>query len=1405
MVPVTAAQAQPTGSISGTVTDQANAGLGEICVAAYDWEIDAYQTATSTAGGTYTISGLPAGSYEVDFRDCGTEGTGYQPAVWGSVDGYSGTPVVLDTDTSAVNGIDVQLSLGGAISGTLAGAGNLEGACVQAVSYPGYWNSQTGWNQTVAMSDGSFLLRGLPAEPLHLKVEDCNAETPSFATTWFKNLPGGGNAAPAQADADPITVTTGEESQLPELAVSEPGSISGAVIDSATGEPVVGACVSAHSPNETPTSWGGTVDGGYATRAFTDEAGLYRLQGLAEGPWAILVEPCGASNFERTWLHGKAGLKTADLINVIAGQNTQIYGLGVENGGIPTVGGGSLSGTITAPDGTTPVERACVNAVPAGSASDSWGGEVAWTQADGTYTLQALAEGTYDIIIDNCPRFGWSSDWERPEYLARTFPGAVTITAANEDRVLDASFEMVGGVVSGRAVDDQGQPLSGVYVDAYDEVTGRLSGMDVTGTDGAFRIVGLPEGRYNVNLSPSPNSYALRQESGPHEVLMTNGALGETEVGDVAMVIGGRFTAHVVDSAGEPVTGLQLELAPTGGGDPLPAWFDHVPGDYHGHYRPTTVPANDYTLSFLQCNYVDETNPCPSVGDQPVSVMRATTTDLETLQLGVTRTRTTLTSSPNPSRDGEAVTLTATVTGPEGAGAPTGSVEFSLGNVWFHPVRLEGGVATLTTTMIPAGVRELSAHYSGDAIFANSTGYVSHTVEGAAGKALSVTTVTSSDPSSVQGETVTYTVQVAPSGAGTDVPTGTVQLFDGSTALTEPVALSGGQASIPVSNLAVGARNIVARYAGDEAFASSAGSTVQQVDAAEASVPTELALTVSPSQAETGSTVTFVATVVESDGSAPSGTVTFVEGDQALGMRLVESGTGTATYTTSTLPAGTHVVSAIYSGDALFQGSRSGDATVMVNAPTSTDGGGGSGGTGGGGGGGTGGTTDPAPSPEAVQVDVQPGGTASSDPSGTAEPTPTNPVIASVTSPNGGTVSFDKILGEPSPDGYTSLYAVAISAPAATVEDPLRLTFTIDSSVLPSMVPPEEVTLFRNGEAIVPCTTSDGTATPDPCVSVQTFDGDNLTITVLSSHASEWVAGLAPVVRVSGTNRVQTAVATSRGTFPEKRQAPAAVLARDDAYPDALVGGPLAVHKGGPLLLTDGQSLSDATRAELQRVLRPGATVYLLGGRAALGPNLHRQLQDLGHPVVRLAGEDRYATAVTVASRGLGNPDVVLEASGLGFADALSAAPAAAAEGAAILLTRGASQADATAEYLASRTGLTRYAVGGPAAGADPDAVEVAGDDRYGTSTAVAARFFAEPTQLAFASGTTFPDALAGGAAAGLAGAPLLLVPPAGELEPSVADYLHRAADTVGTSLLYGGPAAVSDGVLKELVRLLES
>ncbi len=292
--------------------------------------------------------------------------------------------------------------------------------------------------------------------------------------------------------------------------------------------------------------------------------------------------------------------------------------------------------------------------------------------------------------------------------------------------------------------------------------------------------------------------------------------------------------------------------------------------------------------------------------------------------------------------------------------------------------------------------------------------------------------------------------------------------------------------------------------------------------------------------------------------------------------------------------------------------------------------------------------------------------------------------------------------------------------------------------------------------------------------------------------------------RVYGQTAIGTAVAASQAEFPAARSAKAVVLARDDFFSDALAGGPLAASVGGPVLITESAaqspSLDPAVRQEIQRVLVPGGTVYLVGGDLALSPNLDMELQSLGYKTTRLAGADEYQTAILIAQQ-LGNPTTVFEATGLGFADALSAVPAAVSLHGAILLTDGATQDPETASYLAAHPGDTRYAIGGPlaAAGADPTATAVFGTTLFDTSAAVAARFFPAPTKVGAATGTNFPDALSAGPGLGLAGAPLLLVEPTGPLPGSISAYLAQVGAGLDTGILFGGPLAVTDAVLAEL------
>ena len=83
----------------------------------------------------------------------------------------------------------------------------------------------------------------------------------------------------------------------------------------------------------------------------------------------------------------------------------------------------------------------------------------------------------------------------------------------------------------------------------------------------------------------------------------------------------------------------------------------------------------------------------------------------------------------------------------------------------------------------------------------------------------------------------------------------------------------------------------------------------------------------------------------------------------------------------------------------------------------------------------------------------------------------------------------------------------------------------------------------------------------------------------------EAVAG--EVVRLAGSERIATAVAISRAGFADG-SAGAAVLARADLFADALAGAPLAVAVGGPLMLTPGAALAEATARSSRGSCLPG-------------------------------------------------------------------------------------------------------------------------------------------------------------------------------------------------------------------------
>lgn len=297
------------------------------------------------------------------------------------------------------------------------------------------------------------------------------------------------------------------------------------------------------------------------------------------------------------------------------------------------------------------------------------------------------------------------------------------------------------------------------------------------------------------------------------------------------------------------------------------------------------------------------------------------------------------------------------------------------------------------------------------------------------------------------------------------------------------------------------------------------------------------------------------------------------------------------------------------------------------------------------------------------------------------------------------------------------------------------------------------------------------------------------------------------LARLSGSDRYATAAAISHDSFPVDDGAQCAVLATGTNWPDALGGSVLARACNGPLLLTTPNNLLGQTADELARVLPTGGLVYLLGGTAALSQEVADDLSGLGFNVQRVAGSNRTETATTIADTINNGPTAVVIGTKDNFPDVLSLASPAAERLYPVLLTARDELSDATRNFLSGPRAAnvtTIYVAGGESAvsaavtdelgATGRSVVRLAGPDRYATSAAVAVQFASNPTQVALATGTSFPDGLTGAANAAALRAPLLLVQP-GTLPTSVWSYLEQHASSIVGGRIYGGFAAVSRAV----------
>jgi len=291
-------------------------------------------------------------------------------------------------------------------------------------------------------------------------------------------------------------------------------------------------------------------------------------------------------------------------------------------------------------------------------------------------------------------------------------------------------------------------------------------------------------------------------------------------------------------------------------------------------------------------------------------------------------TTSTVTSSLNPATFGQSVTFTVKVQSTP-SGTPTGTVTLMDGATPLGSSALPAnGVAQFTVSSLSLGSHSITAPYNGDANFSGST---SSALTQTINQASTTSTVTSSLNPATFGQSVTFTVKVQSTPSGT--PTGTVALMDGATSLGSSALPANGIAQFTVSSLSLGSHSITASYGGDANFSGSTSAALAQV-VNQGSTTTSLSSNINPSSY--GQSVTFTASIVPSSGGAATGTVTFLDGGVQIGTAAVSSNVARLTTAAAALNAGSHSITATYSGDANFGVSNSTALSQVVNAAATT-------------------------------------------------------------------------------------------------------------------------------------------------------------------------------------------------------------------------------------------------------------------------------------------------------------------------------------------------------------------------------------------------------------------------------------------------------------------------------------
>ena len=452
----------------------------------------------------------------------------------------------------------------------------------------------------------------------------------------------------------------------------------------------------------------------------------------------------------------------------------------------------TLTAALTAPDGSIlsgtvqfSIDGVAVGSAPLANNSATLG--VAGIYAIGSHVLGAYWPGnsTYDAVTLT------------GHHMVVPIPTTTTITSSLNPAVAGATVTFTATTAS-----TQGTPTGSI---TFSDNGGTLASVPLVNGVAQYSTASLAIGSHAIQASyPATGNYAASSASltqvitAQASTVSLSGAPNPAYLGQAVLL-----NATVTPQATGVPTGTVLFYDGT---TPLGTSSLNASG-----IATLQVSFNTLGAHSLTATYSGDTSFAPETSNPYIETIVSNPTAI------------TVAAAPNPAVAFSPVVFTATVTAPGGAQA-AGTANFYANGTLLGTGTLASGQATFTSSQLRAGVYTITASYPGTTGFDPATsGPYTLTVMQAATQ----TTLTSSANPSVVGSTVTFTAKVS---ANNTIPTGSVQFYDGSTALGAPVPLDAqGGATWSTASLALGTHPITAVYSGDANLLSSTSAILQQV------------------------------------------------------------------------------------------------------------------------------------------------------------------------------------------------------------------------------------------------------------------------------------------------------------------------------------------------------------------------------------------------------------------------------------------------------------------------------------------------------------------------------------------------------------------------------------------------